>query len=74
MTMKEPRAMPKILSDVELKSLLRELHVDVSKLEHLYDKSGTCLSCVECEYVTERCWLCERCVSCCTFNFNNIVD
>jgi len=54
-TAREPRAMPRLLSDSELKSFLKELHADVSKIEHLYAESGTCLSCVECEYVTERC-------------------
>ena len=63
-----------IMTDKELKSFLKKLEVDSSKIDHLYGPSGTCLACVACDYVTNRCWLCEHCVSCCTYNVKNIVD
>jgi hypothetical protein len=66
--------MPKIMSEKELKIFLKKIKVEATKIDHLYRPSGTCLACVACEYVTDRCWLCEHCVSCCTFYVENILD
>lgn len=65
---------PRIMSDEELKRFLKKIEVEAVKIDHLYGPSGTCLACVACEYVTDRCWLCEHCVSCCTYNVKNILD
>jgi hypothetical protein len=65
---------PKIMSDEELRYFLKKIKVDVLKIDHLFGPSGTCRSCVACDYVTELCWLCKQCVSCCEFNVKNISD
>jgi hypothetical protein len=62
------------MSDKELQTFLKKIKVDVLKIDHLYRPSGICLACVACNYVTDRCWLCEQCVSCCEFNVRNIAD
>ena len=64
----------RIMSDKEMKSFLKKIEVDVSKIDHLYGLSGTCLACVACKYMTDCCWLCKHCVSCCTCNVKHIFD
>lgn len=64
----------KIMTDEELKMFLKKLKVDVLKIDHAYRPSETCLSCISCDYVTNRCFLCEQCITCCKLNVKNIAD
>ena len=61
-----------IKSDQELKLFFKEKKINVLKILHKYEqnKLGHSYACVSCSYTTVRCWLCDQCISCCTFNVN----
>ncbi len=69
----------KILSDEELKHLLKRLNIDVKSVDHAYSPNPIARACVTCDYTVARCWLCDQCVSCChnstqsekTFSYNS---
>jgi hypothetical protein len=56
------------MTDEELKAFLKSIHVDATKIDHAFSRSGTWRACISCSYVIDRCWLCEQCVSCCEYS------
>ena len=66
----------KIKSDDELKLFLREHKINVLHIIHNYEANARCASyaCASCDYITVRCWLCDQCISCCSYNVAMIED
>jgi hypothetical protein len=66
----------KIKSDDELKHFLKENNINILNIIHKYEPNERCASyaCVSCDYVTLRCWLCDQCISCCSYNVSLIED
>jgi hypothetical protein len=60
----------RVFSDEELKLFLQEKNIDVLKILHRYEANvwQRSLACKSCDHVTLRCWLCDRCSSCCSYN------
>lgn len=55
----------KCKTDKELKIYLKEIGVDIKNgILHSYRPSSEGI-CVNCDYYTLRCWLCDQCISCC---------
>ena len=66
----------KIKSDEELKQFFKEHNINVLNIIHKYEQNNRCVSysCISCDYVTIRCWLCDQCISCCSYNVSLLED
>ena len=62
----------KLLSDIEFRVFLEKIKVNVLKIDHLFEGNKV-RACVTCDYVVERCWLCDQCKYCCDWNVKQLV-
>ena len=71
-TEKNLKIKKKIMSDVELRIFLKQIDVNVLKIDHSFDGNQV-RACVTCNYVVRRCWLCDQCKCCCDWNVAKLV-
>ena len=62
------------MTDQELKEFLKEKEIDPQSIIHRFEANSKedVRSCITCDYVVLRCWLCDQCISCCKISSDKL--
>jgi hypothetical protein len=53
---------------------LKEKEIDPQSIIHRFEANSKddARSCITCDYVVLRCWLCDQCISCCKISSDKL--